>query len=215
MTEDMQDGWRTAEEKALDIAQARALMSSVAKGGLRFEVYLPSELAAWVLDFVERGVFVDPDEAVFVILGEHRDLEPHADLRQEALRRSIQAARDDPRPSIPLAEVEARMDKLLAEPRPEPAVWRQRPRDEAEEADVGSTGACVESDGMAHADFQIGMEFMTATGSWRVTDLGSRTVIAIKLDQTDPRNYNGPPYSIAESVFDENDFGGSKRAARS
>jgi antitoxin ParD1/3/4 len=202
MTEDSQDGWRTAEEKALDIAQARALMPSARKGGLRFEVYLPSELAAWVLDFVERGVFVDPDEAVFVILGEHRELEPHADLRQEALRRTIQAARDDPRPGIPLAEVEAQMDKLLAEPRPEPAVWRQRPP-----VDAG-----FESDGMEHADFQIGMEFMTATGRWRVTDLGSRTVIAIKLDQTDPRNYNGPPYSIAESVFDENDFGGCKRA---
>ena len=93
MTEDIQDGWRTAEEKALDIAQARALMSSVAKGGLRFEVYLPSELAVWVLDFVERGVFVDPGEAVFVILGEHRDLEPHADLRQEALRRAARQSR--------------------------------------------------------------------------------------------------------------------------
>jgi antitoxin ParD1/3/4 len=205
MTEDLQDGWRTAEEKALDIAQARALMSSARKGGLRFEAYLPSELAGWVLDSVERGVFVDPSEAVFVILGEHRDLEPHADLRQEALRRSLQAALDDPRPGISLAEVEAQMDKLLAEPRPEPAVWRQRPL-----VDAG-----FESAGMEHADFQIDMEFMTATGRWRVTDLGSRTVIAIKLDQTNPRNYNGPPYSIAESVFDENDFGGCKRAAPS
>lgn len=116
MTEDLQDDWRTAEEKASDIAQARALMSSARKGGLRFEAYLPSELAAWVLDFVERGVFVDPGEAVFVILDEHRDLEPHADLRQEALRRSLQAALDVPRPAIPLAEVEAQMEKLLAEP---------------------------------------------------------------------------------------------------
>ena len=188
-------------------------MSSARKGGLRFEAYLPSELAAWVLDFVERGVFVDPGEAVFVILDEHRDLEPHADLRQEALRRSLQAALDDPRPAIPLAEVEAQMEKLLAEPRPAPAVWRQRPRVEA--GDAESTGAFADSDGMEHADFQIGMEFMTATGRWRVTDLGSRTVIAIRLNQTDPRNYSGPPYSIAESVFDENDFGGCKRVAPS
>ena len=61
---------------------------------------------------------------------------------------------------------------------------------------------------MEHADFQIGMEFRTVTGHWRVTDIGTRTVIAIKLDQDDPRNYNGPPYSILENVFDEYDLEG-------
>jgi hypothetical protein len=59
---------------------------------------------------------------------------------------------------------------------------------------------------MQHADFRVGMEFLTPAGRWRVTDIGIRTVIAIKLDQTDPRNYNGPPFSIVE-VFDEYDFG--------
>jgi nitrogen-specific signal transduction histidine kinase len=48
-----------------------------------------------------------------------------------------------------------------------------------------------------------------AAGRWRVTDIGTRTVIAIKLDQTE-RNYNGPPYSIVERVFDEYAFGGCK-----
>ena len=103
MTEDLQDGWRTAEEKARDLAQATALKEQARKGGLRFEAYLPVGLAEWVLDYVERGVFVDPSEAVFVILGEHKDLEPHADLRQEALKRSIQAANSDAsRPGIPI-----------------------------------------------------------------------------------------------------------------
>src|ERR1019366_7342507 len=100
MAEDLPDGWRTAEEKARDIAQAKALKEQARNGGLRFEAYLPLDLATWVLDFVERGVFVDPSEAVFVILGEHKDLEPHADLRDELLRRSVQAAIDDPRPPI-------------------------------------------------------------------------------------------------------------------
>src|SRR4051794_28830743 len=36
--------------------------------------------------------------------------------------------------------------------------------------------------------------------------IGTRTIIAIKLDQKDPRNYNGPPYSIAEHVMDEYDL---------
>ena len=80
---DMQGDWRTPADRARDIAQAKALREQACKGGLRFEVFLPPGLAEWVLDFVERGVFVDPSEAVFVILGEHRDLEPHGDLRTE------------------------------------------------------------------------------------------------------------------------------------
>ncbi len=126
MTEGKQHDWRTGEERASDVAQAKALREQAAKGGLRFEVYLPSSLAEWVLDFVERGVFTDPDEAVFVILGEHKDLEPHADLRQECLRRTLEAARNDPRPSISAEELDARMKRKKSEPRPEPAIWQQR-----------------------------------------------------------------------------------------
>ena len=126
MTEDTPSDWRTAEERAGDIAQAKALREQASKGGLRFEVYLPSGLAEWLLDFVERGVFTDPSEAVFVILGEHKDLEPHADLREEILRRSLEAAMNDTRPSIPGEEAMAQIARSMAEPRPEPAVWRRR-----------------------------------------------------------------------------------------
>ncbi len=59
-------------------------------------------------------------------------------------------------------------------------------------------------------EFYIGLEFYTATGQWRCTDVGSRVITAIKLDQSDVRNYNGPPYSIAESVFDEYDQEGCR-----
>ena len=61
---------------------------------------------------------------------------------------------------------------------------------------------------MEHSEFQIGMEFLTGAGRWRVTDIGSRTVIAIKLDQPVPDNYDRPPYAIVEIVFDEYDLGG-------
>jgi hypothetical protein len=210
MTEDLQDDWRTAEEKAKDVAQARALRKQARKGGLRFDAYLPSDLAEWLLDLIERGMFVDPSEAVFVILGEHQDLEPHADLRNELLKRVVQASIDDPRPTIPGEEVEERLQKLLAARRPEPAVWRKRSPADVALPSVDSIAAFTETSGMEHANFQIGMEFLTATGRWRVTDIGTRTVIAIKLDQTDPRNYNGPPYSIVERVFDEYAFGGCK-----
>ena len=95
------------------------------KGGLRFEAYLPPGLAGWIISLVERGVFVDPSEAVFVILGEHKDLEPHAELRREALRRTLAAAMNDPRPSLSSEEFNEKMRKKLAAPLPEPAVWRK------------------------------------------------------------------------------------------
>jgi Arc/MetJ-type ribon-helix-helix transcriptional regulator len=106
--------------------QAAVLREKAAGGGIVFEAYLPPQLASWILDKVASGVFANPSEAVFVILGEHHALEPHADLREELLRRSIQAAIDDPRPGIPAEEVEREMEQRLAAPRPEPAVWRGR-----------------------------------------------------------------------------------------
>ena len=75
------------------------------EGGLRFEAYLPPKLALWLLDLIEQGTFLDLSEAMFVILGEHKELEPHADLRQELLKRSIEAAADDPRPGISSEEL--------------------------------------------------------------------------------------------------------------
>ncbi len=126
MTEEAEQDWRTAAERESDIAQARALREQASKGGLRFEAYLPPGLAEWVLDFVERGVFTDPSEAVFVILGEHRELEPHADLREEILRRTLQAAMENPHPGYTLDEVNDRISKLMREPRADPAVWRRR-----------------------------------------------------------------------------------------
>jgi hypothetical protein len=95
------------------------------------------------------------------------------------------------------------MKKLFDEPRPDPAVWQKR-----SDASMPRLESIEALPGMKHADFRIGMEFLTATGRWRVTDVGTRSVIAIKLDQTDPRNYNGPPYSIVEQVFDEYDLEG-------
>jgi antitoxin ParD1/3/4 len=108
------------------IEQAKALREQARAGGLRFEAYLPSGLAEWLLDQIECGVFVDPSEAVFVMLTEQRDLEPHADLREEILQRSCQTAIDDPR-GTPHEEVVEKMRALAAALRPAPATWRRRP----------------------------------------------------------------------------------------
>jgi hypothetical protein len=61
---------------------------------------------------------------------------------------------------------------------------------------------------MEKSEFHIGQEFYTASGKWRCTDIGTRIIVAIHLNQEDSRNYNGPPYPITEHVFDEYDIEG-------
>lgn len=59
---------------------------------------------------------------------------------------------------------------------------------------------------MRHADFSIGMEFQCGDYRWRCSDIGRRTIVAFCLDHDDdPTWYNGPPYAVAETVFDEYD----------
>lgn len=61
---------------------------------------------------------------------------------------------------------------------------------------------------MNHREFYVGLEFYTATGRWRCTDVGTRVIVAIRLNAPEASWYNGPPYAVAESVFDENDLAG-------
>lgn len=80
--------------------------------------------------------------------------------------------------------------------------------------------------GMKIDDFSIGTEFYTAAGKWRCTDIGTRVVVAIRIEEVtvvrskrdggtstsvvlDDKSWlNGPPYAVAESVFDEFGIGG-------
>lgn len=128
MTDSEASEWPDPADKAHAVEQARQLRDQAAKGGLRFEAYLPPALALWLLGRIEQGKFLDPSEAVFIILGEHEELEPHVDLRQELLKRSIQAAADDPRPGISGEEMMKRLREVIKEPRQEPARWEKRPR---------------------------------------------------------------------------------------
>ncbi len=75
---------------------------------------------------------------------------------------------------------------------------------------------------MKHSEFKMGMEFMMNEELWRVTDIGTRTIIVIRLGNitiggTKPRSinrseaesegwFNGPPYAVQELVFDEDDL---------
>ncbi|WP_321903935.1 hypothetical protein [Paraburkholderia tropica] len=56
---------------------------------------------------------------------------------------------------------------------------------------------------MKLTDFHIGLEFMEGPFWWRCTDVGTRSIAAIKLVEDDPVWYAGPPYIIEEVVLDE------------
>lgn len=73
------------DDNPAERGQAKALREQARAGGRRFEAYLPPALADWLLERIERGTFADPGEAVFAIVGNFRDLEPHRDLRDELL----------------------------------------------------------------------------------------------------------------------------------
>lgn len=58
-------------------------------------------------------------------------------------------------------------------------------------------------------DLKIGDHFYIEQREFRVTDLGTRTIIAIPVDDAarkDPSILSGPPYYLAEMGFDEDDF---------
>ena len=84
---------------------------------------------------------------------------------------------------------------------------------------------------MRHEDFTIGETFWATAGSYRCTGVGTRTIVAVHLgprvivqqesvgderrtttvDVDDPSWLNGPPYAVAEVVFDEDDMAGCYR----
>lgn len=70
---------------------------------------------------------------------------------------------------------------------------------------------------MNHNAFLIGHSFFTATGTWRCTDVGTRTIAAIRIAGAgvpeDSSWFDGPPYAVAEIVFDENDQMGCSETA--
>jgi hypothetical protein len=84
---------------------------------------------------------------------------------------------------------------------------------------------------MKYGDFEIGKDFWCAGKRWRCTDIGSRVIVAICMEprematsfpgekpgdlrqevrsiSNDPKLFDGPPYAVVESVFDEYDMQG-------
>ena len=124
MTDTSDTVWPSPDGRNQARLQAQELRDRAREGGLRFQAYLPPGIALWLLDHVENGTFHDPSEAAFVLFREAKELEPHADLRSELLKRMILGAADDRRPTIPVEEVKARFEAIRKSPRPEPAMWK-------------------------------------------------------------------------------------------
>ncbi|NIF51268.1 hypothetical protein [Burkholderia sp. Ax-1724] len=60
---------------------------------------------------------------------------------------------------------------------------------------------------MKHSDFYIDLEFLGPAGfRWRCSDVGTRTIVAVRLEHDDPNWYRGPPYVATEEVFDEREM---------
>ena len=117
--------WVESQESARQrIEQVKSLQEQARKGGLKFETYLPPDLAEWILDMVEDGVFVDPSEAVFVFMQQAKDIDPHNDLKEEILRRRINQGLKDHNEgrSYSMEEVRERMEQYV-KGKTEPAVW--------------------------------------------------------------------------------------------
>lgn len=96
MTDTSDTVWPSPVERDQARLQAQELRDRAREGGLRFQAYLPPEIALWLLDHVENSTFHNPSEAAFVLFREAKELEPHADLRSELLKRLILRAADDP-----------------------------------------------------------------------------------------------------------------------
>lgn len=90
--------WGEAGETvAARTEQARQLKEMAQKGGLRFEAYLPPDLAIWVLDQMERVDFVDPSELVFTVLQQAGDIDADEFLQSQILRARIEQGMSDGR----------------------------------------------------------------------------------------------------------------------
>ena len=59
---------------------------------------------------------------------------------------------------------------------------------------------------MRYSDFSMGLEFWLGPRRMRVTDIGTRVIVAIQSNIFDDAEFDpGPPYASMEYVLDEND----------
>lgn len=136
----------------------------------------------------------------------------------------------DPLPAVSDAEVEAATTMLSITPDLDIRLPVKNLRRVVRAALTAATqvrqARLVRADRVA---FQVGTTFSTGQALWRCTDVGTRTIVAVRIDRVitprplgenqawateqsaaDPRKLpgwlKGPPYALAEFCFDEQDI---------
>jgi hypothetical protein len=65
---------------------------------------------------------------------------------------------------------------------------------------------------MKHSEFVVGHRFSMSGQQYRCTDIGSRVVVAIRLNKADASWYTGPTYAVPELVIDEDSMPACRKA---
>ncbi|MGL3607643.1 hypothetical protein ACSV9I_14095 [Rhizobium sp. G187] len=117
---DEYDVWRNH-----NMQQARQLLSSLGDRGLRFEAFLPSELANWFLTTISVGRFAHPNEMIVEMATVFRQLELHPDLMQELLARQINQVRAGKTQGVSNELLSKQMDELWTRQAPGPLEWKK------------------------------------------------------------------------------------------
>lgn len=116
------------ESDARACERAGLLRQQASDGGLKFEAYLPSGLAEWVLDMVEKGIFRDPAEAVFVYMSQAQDISEVPGLgdliEEKIIEDRIQEAEMPNAKTYTMDEMKAHLEKWSKEQHPS-AYWHE------------------------------------------------------------------------------------------
>lgn len=98
------------------------------KDGVKFEMFLTSDVAKFVMDLVNREIYVSPSEAVFWMMVEYQRYNKHQDLREEVQKREIEETIKESENGKLYSSIEvfASLAKSAAL-RNEPAVWVNDP----------------------------------------------------------------------------------------
>ena len=88
---------------------------------------MPSQ-ATWILELVERGDFIDPAEAIFVLMQEVQELQQHPDVKLALLKKRLDegVAQLDRGESISGDEAMANLkERLESHTQSSPAYWEK------------------------------------------------------------------------------------------
>lgn len=120
--DDLQEWFGRLYDLGADQAKRILESGAIQRGAsLKVELLLQPRQAEWILNKVVDRTYFSPSDALFHILTEYREIEPHNDIRQEVLRRSLDAVSLEN--TVPLEDVLKEFDKIPE--RHQPVEWKK------------------------------------------------------------------------------------------